>query len=550
MIRTIVWLALPLAVASSARGQTRPRLALDPAKVDAVFKDYGPKTPGCALGIYLRGTVVYAKGYGMADLNLGVPITAKTMFDIGSTSKQFAAASVILLANEGKLSLSDDVRKLIPELPSYQAPITIDHLLRHTSGLRDYNGLLYLAGHRFEDFTDDADALDVIVRQRALNFAPGSRWDYSNTGFFLLSVIVKRVTGKTLPQFAKERLFDPLGMTATHFRDDHTAILKDRATAYSPTEHGFGIDMSDWDQTGDGAVNTNVLELAKWDANFYDPKVGGRALIDRLEERGRLANGDSLSYGRGLFLDRYRGLRRIQHGGAWAGYRARLMRLPDQGVSVVLECNVANANTSDRAERALDQILGNRFPEPKSGRPATKAATPALAIDAAGYTGLYFSDSLQGAVELTATNGRLEVLLQGTRFPLIPTAENQFAVEGAPATARFDPSHRSLTITVLGADQGPYLRVDRYTASAAELETLVGSYTSPELATTWSIAIDSGKAVLKSRVFGIQPLESVVKDSYRLPGGFVTFTRGGDGRINGFDYSASRMMRIRFDRRP
>ena len=174
----------------------------------------------------------------MADLNLGVPITPTTVFDIGSTSKQFAAAATVLLANEGKISLSDDVRKYIPELPSYGKTITIDHMLRHTSGIRDYNGLLYLAGHYFEDYTDDDDGLAVIVKQRALNFEPGSKWDYSNSGFFLLSVIIKRVTGKTLAEFAKERLLTPLGMTVTHSRVDHTALLPHRATAYSPGETG------------------------------------------------------------------------------------------------------------------------------------------------------------------------------------------------------------------------------------------------------------------------------------------------------------------------
>ncbi|MBL8985936.1 MAG: beta-lactamase family protein, partial [Gemmatimonadetes bacterium] len=339
--RFLTLVSVLAAAPAVAAGQSAPPIPA--AKVDAVFKDFGPTTPGCALGVYRNGAVAYAKGYGMADLSLGVPISPRTMFDIGSTSKQFAAAAVALLALDGKLQLSDDVRKYVPELPSYGAPITIDHMLRHTSGLRDYNGLLYLAGHRFEDFTDDDDALAVIVAQRNLNFAPGSRWDYSNTGFFLLSTIVKRVSGLTLAQFARERIFSPLGMTRTHFRDDHTEIVKDRATAYSPgAKGGYVIDMSNWDQTGDGAVNTNVLELARWDANFANPRVGGRDFVTMLETRGQLNNGDTLQYARGLFVDRYRGLRRVHHGGAWAGYRAMLMRFPDQGVSIAVTCNVAD----------------------------------------------------------------------------------------------------------------------------------------------------------------------------------------------------------------
>jgi CubicO group peptidase (beta-lactamase class C family) len=545
-------LTLALAIALFARpghavAQAAPGLSLDSAKIDAVFTEYGPTTPGCALGVYHRGQVVYRKGYGMADLNLGVPITPGTMFDIGSTSKQFAAAAIVLLANEGKLALSDDVRTYVPELPSYGATITIDHLLRHTSGLRDYNGLLYLAGYKFEDFTDDADALKVIGQQRALNFAPGTRWDYSNTGYFLLSVIVKRVTGQSLAQYAKERIFGPLGMTASHFRDDHAAILKDRATAYTPTATGFAIEMSDWDQTGDGAVNTNVLELAKWDANFYDGRVGGRALIDRLEERGRLTNGDAIGYARGLFVDRYRGLRRIEHGGAWAGYRAMLMRLPDQGVSVGLGCNVANANTSDRAERVLDVVLAGRFPEPKAAGTATGAKPPPR-VDPSPYLGLYFAEPLQSVIEIAAVDDRLTARIQTARLPLVPSGVNEFTVEGLPTSLRFTEDRRALTLTLLGEEQGPFVRVTPPTPDPSELAALAGSYTSPELSTTWTIAVDSGRAVLKARVFGQRPLEPVVRDVFRSSAGVVTVTRSGEGRITGFEFSASRMLRIRFDR--
>ncbi|MCX7056309.1 MAG: serine hydrolase, partial [Proteobacteria bacterium] len=274
--------------ATSTLAADPTNLSISARRIDAVFKDFSRETPGCALGLYRRGKVIYAKGYGMADLGLGVPITPATVFDIGSTSKQFAAAALLLLVQDGKVSLSDDVHRYIPELPEYSQSITVDQLLRHTSGLRDYNGLLYTAGHFFEDFTNDDDALSIIAAQHALNFAPGSEWDYTNTGYFLVSVIVKRVSGKSLAEFSKERLFTPLGMTVTHFRTDHTAVLANRATAYSARpKGGYAIEMSNWDQTGDGGINTNVTELAKWDGNFYDGRVGGRALVDALEQPGR-----------------------------------------------------------------------------------------------------------------------------------------------------------------------------------------------------------------------------------------------------------------------
>lgn len=539
-----ILLLVPFALAAQAPIQ------LDTAKVDAVFQDYGTTTPGCALGIYERGRVRFARGYGMADLNLGVPISPTTVFDIGSTSKQFAAASIVMLANEGKLSLADDVRKYIPELPSYGKTITIDHLLRHTSGLRDYNGLLFLAGHFFEDFTNDDDALGVIISQRALNFEPGSRWDYSNTGFFLLSTIIKRLTNKTLAEFAKERIFSPLGMAVTHFRDDHTAILQDRATAYEPGPRGgFTVDMSNWDQTGDGAVNTTVLDLARWDGNFSDPKVGGQALIDRIQQRGTLNNGDSLGYARGLFVDTYRGLRRVHHGGEWAGYRAMLMRFPDQGVAIGLTCNVGTANTQKRATDLADVILAGAFTDaPDLGSRNAPAAAPAAKVDPALYLGLYYADALQSVVEIATDSGRLVAHAMGRPLPLSPLGEDRFGFQGQTVEFKFSDQRRVLAVSTLGASQGPYLKTASVTPTAADLQALVGSYSSPELGTTWTVRIEKGKAMLKGRAIGESELKPRIKDAYQADGSFVRFTRGADGRINGFDVSASRMLRIRFNR--
>ncbi len=548
-----------LAVALAATPPTLTAQAttfrLTPAKIDAVFKDFGPTTPGCALGLYDRGKVIYSKGYGMADLTWGIPITASTVFDIGSTSKQFAAASIILLANEGKLQLSDDVRKYIPELPTYGSTITIDHMLRHTSGLRDYNGLLYLGGHNFEDFTDDDDALKVIVAQRNLNFAPGSKWDYSNTGFFLLSVIVKRVTGKTLAEFAKERIFTPLGMPVTNFRVDHTALLPKRATAYEPAgKGGFSIDMSDWDQAGDGAVNTTVLELAKWDANFYDPKVGGKALIEKLQQLGTLNNRDSLEYARGLFVDKYRGLRRVHHGGAWAGYRAMLMRFPEQGLGIGLTCNRGDADTQGRSERVADVVLAGAFKEPAVAKGAPKASDsgadkrPAAAVDAAAFAGTYFAEDVQSVLSIANADGKAILSLFGGKIPLESAGDDRLTAMGGMVQLDFAKGHATVKMVIRGGPGTDYRRVDKITPTASDLAEIAGSYHSPELGTTWTIRVDGAKAFVAGRAVGDSELEAIVKDGFQARSGFIAFTRNASGKIDGFNVSASRMQRIRFDR--
>lgn len=549
-MRHILLTGVACALAISSSASAAPPFAIAPDKIDAVFKDFGPTTPGCALGVYSAGKVLYAHGYGMADLNLGVPITPQTVFDIGSTSKQFTAASILLLAQDGKLSLSDDVHKYIPELPDYGHLITIDNLLRHTSGLRDYDGLLYLAGHYFEDYTDDDDALSVIVAQKALNFTPGSQFSYSNTGFFLASVIVKRVSGQTLAQFAKARLFDPLGMTVSHYRDDHTAILKNRAVGYDPADKGgFKIDMSDWDQLGDGAVNTNVLEMARWDANFSDPKVGGQALVDGLGDPGKLDNGKPSGYGRGQFLDTYRGLRRIHHGGAWAGYRAMIMRFPDQQLSIGMTCNVSNANTQGRAERVADVVLAGAFTQAPPVRDAKTA--PAYAgprLDPQSVAGAYVADASQDAVTIMADKGVLSAKLFGQVFPLTQIGPRRFTIGVFPVEVEFSADGQELRSWLFGEEEPPHRRVAITAPSPAETAALAGRYRSPELGTEWTIRLDKGVAYVKGRAVGDHRLEPINRDIWLTDEGFFAPVWSADGRVTGFNFSASRMTRIRFDR--
>jgi len=544
-------LVVPLAQPAPARAQ-----AVDTAAVDQVFAAYDrTDSPGCALGVYRDGRIAYERGYGMANLDLGVPITANTFFDIGSTSKQFTAASIALLVGDGKVSFSDDVRKYVPEVPDYGTPITIENLVRHTSGLRDYNGLLFLAGHREEDYTTDADALDILGRQRALNFAPGSRWDYSNTGFFLLGVIVERVTGKTLGQFAQERIFAPLGMTETNFRTDHTAILRNRAVGYAAKPDGsFRIEMSNWDQAGDGAVNTSVNELIRWDENFYQPIVGGQAMVDRLQAPGTLNDGTPHGYGRGLFLDTYRGLRRVHHGGAWAGYRAMLMRFPERHTSVAVLCNLANASTQTLSERVADVVIGSAFPEPRPAvaQAAASPTAPAAAVNAARYTGLYFSAAEQGVVRVVGQGQGIAARAFGVLLPLRPAGPDQFTASGFPVTIAFaggaGGAADTVRLSVLG-DARTYTRVAEAHPTASQLAELVGDYYSPELNVTWHVAVEDGKAVLHARGVDDGTLEPAMKDAFAGGSGFAQFVRNKAGRIVGFDLSASRTRGIRFERR-
>src|SRR5690349_21458026 len=289
--------------------------------VDHIFDAWrSTDMPGCALGVSRGGRVVYEHGYGMANLETGTPITPASIFHVASVSKQFTAMAIMLLARDGKLSVDDDIRKYLPEIPDYGTRITIRHLLTHTSGLRDQWELLALARGRFEeDRITEADVMDIVPRQTALNFTPGSEYVYSNTGFTLLGVIVKRVSGKSLRDFADERIFKPLGMASTHFQDDYTMLVRGRTSAYAPRAAGWRVSIPNYDTYGATSLFTTVGDLLKWEANLDNPTVGDRALIARMETPTPLTGGDTSNYGFGLSIDRYRGARVVGHGGADAG---------------------------------------------------------------------------------------------------------------------------------------------------------------------------------------------------------------------------------------
>jgi len=402
------------------------------AAVDEVFADFSkPGSPGCAVAAARGGKIIFAKGYGLANIEENVSITPQSVFDIGSTSKQFAAASILLLERQGRLSVNDDIRKYVPEIPDYGHKIAILHLLNHTSGLRDYLTLFELAGVHTDSVTTDEDALAIIANQRALNFEPGSDWLYSNSGFFLLSVIVKRVSGKTLAEFAAENIFTPLEMKSTMYRPDHTLIVPNRALAYEPREKesGYSIDVSYFEQTGDGAVHTSVEDLLKWDENFYRGKVGGKEFLAELQEPGKLNSGKTLDYAKGLFVGNYRGLRFVDHGGSWGGYRAQLLRFPEQHFSVVCLCNVGNANPDKRAHRVADIYLADAMKEPatheKEERRREKKDTIAITAEKlADYRGSFRSEELRATYQFSIDQGKLLLTSIQTGDGFVRSAQN------------------------------------------------------------------------------------------------------------------------------
>jgi CubicO group peptidase (beta-lactamase class C family) len=368
LLCSIIAIAFAQANQLQIKGQSNPTttgrsVALPDAalsnQVDKLFAPWDkPDSPGCALAVVKDGRIIHSRGYGMADLEHDVPITPASAFYVGSLSKQFTAMAVALLAQQGTLSLDDDIHKYLPELPAYDKPITIRHLIHHTSGLPEYMPLLARAGWRPDAPFSNQDALQIVARERQLNFEPGEQFAYSNTGYTLLALIVERAAGVRLDEFADARIFSPLKMKDTHFHADATRLVKQRAYAYEPSPGG-GLRLGPPVPTrvGAGGIFTTVEDLARWDQNFYDARVGGNALIKQLTTPGTLNSGRALEYAFGLEVRTYRGLRVVEHGGDFAGYHAYLARFPDQRLSVILLCNLGNINQVPLAHAVADIYL-------------------------------------------------------------------------------------------------------------------------------------------------------------------------------------------------
>ncbi len=382
------------------------------AAVDGVFAKWTTATPGCAVGVAVGGTTVLTRAYGMADLEHDVPNTADTIFEAGSVAKQFTAMAVLLLAKDGKLSLDDPARKYLPELPDYGAPLTIRHLLNHTSGLRDWGSVAGIAGapRTTREYTH-AHVLDIVSRQKALNFPTGTQWSYTNTGFNLAAIVVSRVSGMPFAEFSRTRIFTPLGMTRTSWRDDHTRVVKGRALAYSSASDGYHLDMPFENVHGNGGLLTTVGDLLKWNENFVTPVVGDGALVTTQMTAGTFNDGRPLDYGLGLFVHNYRGVRNINHSGSTAGYRAHLNRFPDSHTSVAVLCNVATGDATRSANLVSDLYLTGLQPvTPTTPAPAVPPMTPPPAApQLAEFGGAYWSDEAEVMLTAAVENGALVI---------------------------------------------------------------------------------------------------------------------------------------------
>ncbi len=502
------------------------------AYADTVFAEWNSThTPGCAVGIERDGKVLLTRGYGMADLETGAPITPETIFESGSVAKQFTATAVVLLALDGKLGLDDPVRKYLPEFPEYDRPITIRHLLTHTSGLREWSSLVAAAGWpRGTRAHTQADLLDVVYRQKALNYPVGDYWSYTNSGYAVAMSLVERVSGKTFQEFTRERIFAPLGMTHTAWRDDFTRLVPGRAQAYTRETDGWHLAMPFEDVVGPGGLLTTVGDWLIWNEALTHHALG-QAWVDSMTRPMRLTSGSETQYGLGLFLTSYRGVPEIQHSGSTAGYSTYLVRYPSRGdLSIAVLCNSTRGAAGTYAHRLADRLITD-FP--------SAPALDTTRVDSASfarYAGVYRNDRF----------GSLLVIGSGTYRAVraLPTGWFRHAngtflhFESGP-----DGSPAALRVAGSDADTVRFSRVagTPWTPTTEQLRALEGTYRSDEVGATYTVKVVGDSLTLSPRPGMVMALRPMYPDGFTVRGATVWFTRDRRGAVTAMHSADSRV---------
>jgi CubicO group peptidase (beta-lactamase class C family) len=532
--------------------------------VDKLFSAWDKDdSPGCALGIIEDGKFLYKRGYGMANLEYGLPISSQSVFRIGSTSKQFTAMCILLLQEEGKLTVDDSLKKHFPEMPGYAESITIRHLIHHTSGIRDYLTLMRLAGARGDDFYTDPEVVNLLARQKELNFEPGEEFLYSNSGYFLLSQIVKRVTGKSMRIYAEERIFKPLGMDNTHFHDDHTQIVINRADGYARRRQGgFLISMTNLDMIGDGGVFTTVDDLLLWDQNFYANRLGeGRPeLIEKMLTPGFLNSGENTGYAFGLNVSDYKGLKMISHSGGFVGFRADMIRFSEQKLTVVVLANLGAINPSWLARQVADLYLAEQLRIPEASR-ESDAAPDFITLSQEELelnTGDFYHQNTKDFLSISLRNDRLQARSNRIDCILRPVSRTKFLSVEAPVDLIFEfekeESNKRSRVTVRRDEgQRTYERVRLEPLRDELLKSFVGDYYSQELDVNYRIVMEDGRLRVDHenphRPFPGGLLVPKMKDMFTVQGLLLRFDRDEQGFVTALTVDAGRVKNIRFEKR-
>lgn len=521
------------------------------SEIDALFAQCTNCTPGAAMAIYRDGEIVYANGYGMANLENNIPITPESIFDIASISKQFTAMCIVLLQKDGLLHIDDPIQNYIPELPQWEHEVTIRHLIHHVSGIRDYLGVLPLVGWREEDQLTFEDCLHYISRQRQLEFEPNTEYAYSNSGYVLLAILVERVSDTPMARFAHERILAPLGMTHSHFNDDHGRIIPGRAQAYKKVDDGtLRLDMMPLDDlVGDGGLFTNVQDFGKWIANFSTGTVGGAELLEQLQTPGEFSSGEPMAYAWGLGIDTFHGLHRVGHSGGWAGYTSNYFRLPEVGFGVAVFANSPDLHpgklTDQIAEIVLDDVLKKPQPDDETGHDTSRLTEDAVACEPQSLAGVYIEVEGDGHIIIDADDRGAYISRANGRLDLNPEQDGTYTQQwGHFIIAPIDRNSNGQAnlLRVWMAREDSLREYARYTADEP-FRDYSGNYVGDELDTTWNLYLDTETDELVVRRFRHSQLRyrRIGPDAFGTGaltmGVSIRFERDAHESVVGFTYS-------------
>lgn len=552
-----------LLVAGGVVGLAPPAATVESAdaRIDELFAELDrPDAPGAAVLVVYEGEVVYRKGFGQADLERATPISPSTVFDIASVSKQFAGMAVAMLIEEGRVDPAADLRIYLPELPDFGPTVTVDHLIHHTSGIRDWPGTLAVAGWRMDDVISFDQILTMARNQRDLNFAPGAEYSYSNTGYNVLAELVSRVAGMSFRAWTEAHLFGPLGMRDTHFHDDHTEVVRRRALGYARANDGFANVANGLTALGSSSLYTTVDDLAKWILNFETARVGGPRVVERMRRRGVLNDGDTIAYAFGQSAGRYRGAATWSHTGSWAGFRTVLVRVPEHRFGVVILSNSAEYDPTSRAYRVadvvLEDVLGPRAAAPDATDPNGGSGAQG-AVDVpfrllAEYAGTY---RLGPGWLVTITHGDEGLTAQATNeasFPMTAVSQSEFFVEAYGASMTFGRADGGGAVNHLLYRDIRAPRVEPITRPLDRLDEYEGEFYSEELDTTYRMSVRDGVLVAHHRRHGDVELTPVLRDEFLGSQWFIPsleFDRGDRGEVTGFRITQGRSRNLRFELR-
>ena len=523
-------------------------------KVDAFLSQWDKNDmPGCGVGVVKDGRLVYKRGFGMANLDYDVPNTPSTRFNLASASKPFTALSIALLAQQGKLSLDDDIRKYVPEIPKYDETITIRHLLHHTSGIREYQALLFFSGFSPDNALSDKAVLNMLARQKNLSFAPGTKYQYSNSNYHLLGIIVASVSGKSLRAFAEENIFKPLGMKNTLFFDNRFEVVKNRAAGYRVNpDKSIRARSSLFDLVGGGGVLTTVEDLYLWDQNFYETKVGNRELIKLMTTPGTLNSGEKIDYGFGLFHNEYKGLPVIKHSGNMTGYRAQIVSFPEQKFTVIALCNNMAILPHVIVEKLADIYLEGQLKTDVPGQKrVAETLPPAIALsekEALRYAGVYAHAESGRVFKLSVKDGKLiNSGIFRNEVPVTAISDNRLLVVADNGTAELNPvfaqSGTVSEIRALNKSGKPdiFVPVKPPLDSPEQLSEYAGTYYSDEFNAGYKISLKGNNLSLQIGENFEAPLNAAYADVFTTAGGQInlSFTRDDKGKIAGFVFNSA-----------